>query len=176
MGGAQLTSLPQPRPSGDRNVTTTNRSATRRTFIKRSTTTAGLAAVGASILFGDKAKAHEVEINAMRPTPQQMRWLKTKTRVKARERIQTVAKQESSLKTASKRFFRKLLTTLCLSFLPVTESSTMQRQTKRSPPCCQRSRQSPERGRWGRPTPYGGRSLQTVSRFGGLSPRWRLNC
>ena len=50
----------------------TNRSATRRTFIKRSATTAGGAAVGASILFGDKARAHEVEINAMRPTPQQM--------------------------------------------------------------------------------------------------------
>ena len=53
-------------------MTMTKPSSTRRTFIAGSATVAGAAAVGASMLFGDNARAHEIEINAMRPTPQQM--------------------------------------------------------------------------------------------------------
>ena len=45
---------------------------TRRTFIAGSATVAGAAAIGASMLFGDNARAQEIEINAMRPKPEQM--------------------------------------------------------------------------------------------------------
>ena len=45
--------------------------STRRSFVKSSAATAGAAVVGTNLL-GEHAQAHEVEINAMRPTPEQL--------------------------------------------------------------------------------------------------------